>query len=94
MRRSKAPTARMWFLILLTLFLIIAMSAATARRTARSVPPRKWRGRRRSYLVRLRAWAWNNMAFVSILGLFVVAYLVVIGYQGLMGMGVYEGYTA
>ena len=34
------------------------------------------------------------MVFVTILGVFVVAFGVVKGYQGLMGVGVYEGIPA
>ena len=48
------------------------------------MPPRKWL-RTTPPTWCASAWA-NNIAFVSILGLFVVAYLV-IGYQGLMGVG-------
>lgn len=42
---------------------------------------------------RARVWLWNNKVFVSIIGILVVVYLVVLGYEGLMGIGVYQGYT-
>ena len=45
-------------------------------------------------LVRLSAWAWDNRTFVSILSLFVVAYFVVIGYQGFDGCGCLSGLHA
>ena len=90
---NQGANGTIWFLILLTLFLIIALSAATVRRSLERAAQEVAEDDDAPYVVRLRAWAWDNIAFVSILGLFVVAYLVVIGYQGLMGVGVYQGYT-
>ena len=90
---QQSTNGTIWFLILLTLFLIIALSAATVRRSLERAAKEVSDEDDAPYFVRLRAWAWDNIAFVSILGLFVVAYFVVIGYQGLMGIGVYQGYT-
>lgn len=42
---------------------------------------------------RTRAWMWKNKAFVSVLGILITCYLVVVAYEGLMGIGVYQGYT-
>lgn len=93
LEEEQGANGTIWFLILLTLFLIIALSAATVRRSLERAAQEVAEDDDAPYVVRLRAWAWDNIAFVSILGLFVVAYLVVIGYQGLMGVGVYQGYT-
>ena len=92
---QKADNPSIWFLVLLVLFLVIALSAAGVNRTLRSavnvskgdapLPDA-------TYFQRAKGWMWNNLVFVSLVGLFVVAYAVVIGYQGLMGIGVMEGY--
>ena len=93
LEEQQSTNGTIWFLILLTLFLIIALSAATVRRSLEQAAQVVSDDEDAPYLVRLRAWAWDNIAFVGILGLFVFAYFVVIGYQGLMGIGVYQGYT-
>ena len=90
---NQGANGTIWFLILLTLFLIIALSAATVRRSLERAAHAIAEDDDAPYAVRLKAWAWETTSFVSILGLFVVAYLVVIGYQTLMGIGVYQGYT-
>lgn len=84
-----------WFLILLVLFVIIALAAGGVGRTlnnAMRIEQGKDPEVSQSYLQTVKAWASRNTGFVSILGLFVVAYLATIGYQALMGVGVYEGY--
>lgn len=43
--------------------------------------------------VKLRSWAWDNKLLVSVLSILVVVYLAVGGYEALMGVGVYQGYT-
>ena len=93
MAEEEGADGTIWFLILLTLFLIIALSAATVRKSLEKAANEVSETADSPYSVRLRAWAWENITFVSILGLFVVAYFVVIGYQTLMGVGVYQGYT-
>lgn len=45
------------------------------------------------FSVRAKLWLWHNKVFVSVLGILVVVYLVVVGYEGLMDIGVYQGYT-
>lgn len=42
---------------------------------------------------KFKEWAWKNKTFVSIVSILVVVYLCVLGYEALMGIGVYEGYT-
>ncbi len=42
---------------------------------------------------RTKAWMWENKVFVSIIGILVLVYFVVAGYEALMGVGVYQGYT-
>lgn len=46
-----------------------------------------------TFAQRTRAWAWKNKGFVGVLSVLIVAYLCTIGYEALMGVGVYEGYT-
>lgn len=41
---------------------------------------------------RVHAWLWKNKAFVSVVSILFVCYLVVVGYEALMGIGVYQGY--
>lgn len=84
-----------WFLILLLLFIIVALSASGVRRSLTNAV-REEDGKERlpqmTYWQMTKQWAWKNLAFVSIIGLFIVCYLVVVAYQGAMGIGVYEGY--
>lgn len=84
-----------WFLILVILFVIIALSAAGVGRTLKSAV-REQRGlaalEDMTYAERVKAWMWENRVAVSLIGLFCVAYGVVIGYQALMGIGVVAGY--
>lgn len=40
-----------------------------------------------------KIWLWDNKVYVSIGGIFVVVYLAVAGYDALMDVGVYTGYT-
>ena len=92
---EESDSSTLWFIILLVMFLLIAMSASGVnRQLTNTLRERDGQAQLEdsSYLTRLRGWAWNNMVFVSILGVFVVAFGVVKGYQGLMGVGVYEGY--
>lgn len=84
-----------WFLILLVLFVIIALAVGGVGRSLSNAIKVKEGGSAdidESYSSAVKAWMWKNMGFMSIVGLIVVAYLVTIGYQALMGVGVYEGY--
>lgn len=89
-------SATIWFLILFVLFIIIAISATNVNRSLTNAE-RESQGREPvpvvSYTQAVRAWAWKNIVFVSIIGLFVTAYLVTIAYQAGMDVGVYEGYN-
>lgn len=92
---DKSSSATLWFLILLVLFIIIAASASSVKQSLNnahresegkeSLPPM-------TYWASLRAWAWRNMAMVSIIGLFIVAYGVVVAYQSAMDVSTYQGY--
>lgn len=42
---------------------------------------------------RTKLWLWNNKVFVSIGGIFIMVYFVTLGWDALMGVGVYTGYT-
>jgi len=84
-----------WFLILLVLFLIIALSAAGVNRSLTNAVNQTDGSEALEdlpYENRVRNWAWKNRAMVSLIGLFFVAYGAVLGYQGLMRVGVVEGY--
>ncbi len=47
---------------------------------------------RMSFGRRARIWIWHNKVFIAIVSILVVSYLTVIAYDGLMGIGVYQGY--
>ena len=86
----------LWFTILLVLFTIIALSASGVRRSLSDIISQNT-GQEllpdSPYIDRLKSWAWRNMVFVSIIGVFFVAFGVTKGYGALMGIGVYEGYS-
>lgn len=42
---------------------------------------------------RTKTWVWKNKGFVGVLSVLITAYLCTIGYEALMGIGVYQGYT-
>jgi len=46
-----------------------------------------------SFSDKAKIWLWQNKVYVSLIGIFIVVYLVVSGYESLMGVGVYQGYT-
>jgi len=92
---EESDSSTLWFVILLVMFLLIAMSASGVnRQLTNTLREREGQAMLEdiSYLSRLSSWAWKNVVFVSILGVFIVAFGVVKGYQGLMGIGIYEGY--
>jgi len=86
----------MWFLILLVLFTVIALSAAGVKRSLTDVIAEK-AGEDllpdTGYLTRLGGWAWNNLVMVSLIGIFFVLYGVVVGYSALMDIGTYSNYS-
>lgn len=85
-----------WFLILFILFIIIALSASGVKRSLTDILAEK-SGEDllpdSSYMQRFRGWAWNNLVFVSLTGLFFVLYGVVVGYSALMDIGTYPNYS-
>lgn len=89
-------SSMLWFTILLVLFTIIALSASGVRRSLSDIISEK-AGQEllpdSPYIDRLKSWAWRNMVFVSLIGVFFVAFGVTKGYGALMGIGVYEGYS-
>ncbi len=92
---DKSSSATMWFLILIVLFIIIAASASSVKQSLTNAH-RESEGKEalppKTYLESFKAWAWKNIAMVSIIGLFVVAYGVVVAYQSAMDVAVYQGY--
>ena len=92
---ESSDSSGVWFLMLLVLFLIIAMSAAGVSRSLINASLEKSGDELledESYGMRLRNWTWDNRLPVTLIGLFFVAYGAVLGYQGLMRVGVVEGY--
>jgi mono/diheme cytochrome c family protein len=89
-------SSMLWFLVLLILFLVIALSASGVKRALTDIIAEE-KGQEllpdSSYLQRFRAWAWNNFIFVALICVFCIAYGVSVGYGALMGIGVYEGYS-
>lgn len=89
-------SSMLWFVLLLVLFTIIALSASGVRRSLSDIISEK-AGEQllpdSPYIDRFKSWAWRNMVFVSLVGLFITAFGITKGYQALMGIGVYEGYS-
>lgn len=85
-----------WFVIVGVILSIIAVSASNISRSLKNAinerdgkPLEEHAG----YWVTVKSWMWKNKKFVSIIGLFLFCYFAVVGYRGLMDIGVYEGYT-
>ncbi|MEZ4798781.1 MAG: cytochrome c3 family protein [Flavobacteriales bacterium] len=85
-----------WFIIVGIILAIIAVSAANINKSLKNamneragLPEEAEVG----YWTTAKGWMWKNRTFVSIVGVFLVCYFVVVGYSGLMGIAVYEGYT-
>lgn len=90
-----SDTRSTWFLMLLVLFLIIAMAAAGVNRSLTNAAREKDGDdllEDAPYGARIRNWTWDNRVAVSLIGMFFLAYGAVLGYQGLMRVGVVEGY--
>ena len=65
-QEEESDSDTLWFLILLVMFLLIAMSASGVnRQLTNTLRERAGQGQLEdsSYLERLRGWAWNNMVF-------------------------------
>lgn len=88
-----------WLVIIIFILLILIFSLSGVRSSLTKIDRsvRDARGEELepelTFWQRTRAWAWKNKAFVGVVSILIVCYLVVIGYEGLMGIGVYQGYT-
>lgn len=84
-----------WLLIIGLVLLIIIFSLSNVKRSLTSAV-REQKGLDElpdlTYWQSLKAWMWKNKAFVSVMGVLIVVILLVKGYIGLMGIGVYQGY--
>ncbi len=88
-----------WMLIILFILLILVFSLWGVRssvgkinqamRESKGLAPEP----ELSYPERAKIWFWENKVFASIATILIVVYLAVAGYDGLMGVGVYQGYT-
>lgn len=88
-----------WLLIVVFILLILVFSLwgvrsslkklqdAIAESEGREITPEMPFGEK------AKIWLWDNKVYVSVFGIFVVVYLAVAGYDALMGVGVYTGYT-
>lgn len=93
LEESGSASTTVWFLILLVLFIVVALAASGVRNSISNAIANDGDAEAGlTYTDRVKAWMGRNMAFVSIIGLVLVAYGATIGYQALMGVGVYEGY--
>ena len=84
-----------WFLILGIIFLIIALSAAGIRRQIQTYMHQQKTGESlesEGYFVRFKKWAWKNRVSVSLVGMFITVFVLVLAYQAAMEIGVYTGY--
>jgi cytochrome c2 len=88
-----------WMLIVLFILLILVFSLWGVRSSVSKINAamREAEGleveQELSFGQRTKMWIWENKVFVSIAGILVVVYLIVSGYDALMGVGVYQGYT-
>lgn len=91
-----------WFIVIGLFFLIVALSARNVAKNIRSLKHQITNFKREdagkaprpelSLAQSAKKWVWDNKGFVTVIGLFITAYFVVVAYQGAMGVGVYEGY--
>ncbi len=91
---SDAGASWPWLIVLALLFLVVAISLSGVRRGLANAV-READGRtplpERSMGENLRAWAWNNKIFATLIGLFVVVWLLIQGWNALWVVGVYGG---
>ncbi len=88
-----------WLLIILFILLILVFSLwgvrssigkiSAAMRASEGLEPEP----EFSYGQRAKLWFWENKIFASVVSILIVVYLSVAGYEALMGVGVYTGYT-
>lgn len=82
-----------WFLVLGVFFIIVAFAAAGVNRSLKAaIAGSENDDDTHTYLGAAKTWMSGNKAFVSIIGFFIIAVLVTVGYSDLMRVGVYEGY--
>ena len=88
-------SSAIWFLILFVLFVIIAVSAGSVKKSLENAKLES-EGKEplpsMSYFESAKAWAWRHLAWVSVAGLFITAVFITMAYKGAMEVGVYEGY--
>jgi len=84
----------LWLVVLALLFLVVAVSLGGVRKSLEDAL-RESKGKEplphRGFWESLRLWAWNNKVFASFIGLFVVVWLLVKGWNALWVIGVYGG---
>ncbi len=92
---NEENSSAIWFLILFVLFVIIAVSAGSVKKSlenAKLESEGKEPLPEMSYAQSARAWAWRHLGWVSVAGLFITAVFITMAYKGAMEVGVYEGY--
>ncbi|MFT4770843.1 MAG: mono/diheme cytochrome c family protein [Cryomorphaceae bacterium] len=88
-----------WLLIVLFILLILVFSLWSVRTSLNNIQNamRASEGTEieaeMSFATKAKIWFLKNKVFVSILSILFVVYLAVSGYEALMGIGVYQGYT-
>ena len=91
---SDAGNAYVWLIVLALLFLVVGISLSGVKKSLDSAV-REAEGREPApdltFGQRIRQWAWNNKVFASLIGLFVVVWLLVQGWNALWVIGVYGG---
>ncbi|MDZ4751721.1 MAG: c-type cytochrome [Flavobacteriales bacterium] len=84
-----------WFVIIGLILGIIAVSSANISKSLKNAIKEnsgQELEEELSYGVIARRWMWKHKVFVSLIGLFVFCYIVVVGYKSAMDIGVYEKY--
>jgi cytochrome c2 len=93
---DESSDTAVWLIILGTIIAIIAVSAANISRSLRNAM-RERDGLEpipaMSYWGMSKKWMWENKKFVSVIGFLLFCYFSVVGYNSLMDIGVYDGYT-
>lgn len=91
---TSAGDAWPWLVVLALLFLVVGLSLGGVKKSLDNAV-REAEGREPApdltFGQHIRNWAWNNKAAASILGLFVVVWLVLQGWNALWTVGVYGG---
>lgn len=93
---NESGDSTIWFIIIGIILAIIAVSAANISKSLKNaINEREGKPAlpEMTYGQVVKKWLWENKKFVSVVGLFLVCYVFVVGYKALLGIGVYEGYT-